>query len=128
MKTTPKGDTSVVQGPGRAAPSGTNIKGPELSGLQLEMTLGSSEHIPSKGVRTPAAASRNPEAPDTMMGMLQHASVSEEHRTLMSMVAERILSTKSRLNEAFVGLLRGFEVRTVIFSIVLYTQNAPVYR
>ena len=64
MKTQPKGDTSVAQGPG------TNNKGPGLSGLQLEMTLGSSKHIPSKGVRTPTAALRYPEAPDTLMDML----------------------------------------------------------
>ena len=114
MKIMPEGDTSVVQGPGRAAPSGTNNKGPGLSGLQPETTLGSSEHIPSKGVRTPTAASRNPEAPDTLMDMLQHASVSEEHRTLMGMVVERILSARSGLNEAFTGLLRGFEVCNVI--------------
>ena len=33
MKTTPKGETSVAQGPGCAAPTGTNNKGPRLSGL-----------------------------------------------------------------------------------------------
>ena len=63
-----------------------------------------------------------------MMGMLQHASVLEEHRTLMSTVSGRILSVKSGLNEAFMSLLRGFEVRIIIFSTVLYTQNARVYR
>ena len=119
MKTTPEGDTSAVQGPGHAAPSGTNNKGPELSGLQPETTPGSSKYIPSKGVCTPTAASRNQEAPDTLMDVLQHASISEEHRTLMGTVVERILSAKSGLNEAFMGLLRGFEVRNVIFSIVL---------
>ena len=63
------------------------------------------------------------------MDMLRYSSVSEEHRTLMGMVVERILSVKSGLNEAFTGLLRGFEVHNVIFfSIVLYMQNAPVYR
>ena len=70
MKTIPEGDAPVVQGPGLAAPSGANNKGPVLSGLQSEMTLGLSKHIPSKGVRTPTAASRNPEAPDTLMDML----------------------------------------------------------
>ena len=74
MNSTPEGDTLVVQGPGRADPLGTNNKGPGLSGLQLETTLGSSKHIPSKGVRTPTAASRNPEAPDNLMDMLQNAS------------------------------------------------------
>ena len=47
---------------------------------------------------------------------------------MMGTVVERILSAKSGLNEAFMGLLRGFEVCNVIFLIVLYTQNAPVYR
>ena len=127
MKTAPEGDTSAVKGPGCAAPMGTNNKGPGLSGLQPKMTLGSSEHILSKGVHT-AAASRNPEAPDTLMDMLQNASVLEEHCTLMGTVVERILSARSGLNEAFTGLLRGFEVCNVMFSIVLYSQNAPVYR
>ena len=62
------------------------------------------------------------------MDMLRYSSISEEHRTLMGTVFERILSAKSELNEAFMGLLRGFEVRNVIFFIALYTQNAPVYR
>ena len=119
MKTMPQGETSIAQGPGCAVPTGTNDKGPGLFDLQPETTLGLGKHIPSKGVHTPTAASRDPEAPDTLMDMLQHASVSEEHRTLMGTVVERILSTKTGLNEAFMGLLRGFEVRNVIFSIVL---------
>ena len=94
---------------------GTNNEGPELSGLQPKMTLGSSKRIPLKGVRTPAAASRDPEVPDTLMGALQSASISDEHRTLMGTVVGRILSAKSGLNEAFTGLLRGFEVCNVIF-------------
>ena len=124
MKTAPEGDTSVFQGPGHAAPSGTNNKGPGLSGLQPETTLGLSKHIPSKGARTPTTASRNPEAPDTLMDMLQHKSISEEHHTLMGTVVERILSARSVLNEAFTGLLRGFEVCNVISSVALYVKNA----
>ena len=100
-------------------PCGTNNKGPGLSDLQPETTLRSSKHIPLKGVRTPTAASRDPEAPDTWTDMLRHAPVSEEHHTLMGTVVERILSAKSGLNEAFTGLLRGFEVHNIIFSIVL---------
>ena len=34
----------------------------------------------------------------------------EEHRTLMDMVIEKVQSVKSRLNEAYTSLLRGFEV------------------
>ena len=104
----------VIKGPGSAAPTGTDNKGPGLSGLLSKATLGLSKHIPSKGVRTPAAASRSPEAPDTLMGMLQNPSILEEHHTLMGMVVERILSARSGLNEAFTGLLRGFEVCNVI--------------
>ena len=114
IKAAPEGETSVVKGPGCAGPTGTDNKGPGLSGLESKATLGSSKHIPSKGVRTPAAASRSQEVTDTLMGMLQNASISEEHRTLMGMVVERILSARSGLNEAFTGLLRGFEVCNVI--------------
>ena len=112
MKTLPEGDTSVAQGPG------ANNKGPRLSDLQPETTLMSSKHIPLKGVRTPSAASRDPVALDTLMDILRHAPVSEEHRTLMGMVVERVWSVKSGLNEAFTSLLRGLEVRSVI-SIIL---------
>ena len=53
------------------------------------------------------------------MDILRHAIVLEEHRTLMGTVVERFLSAKSGLNEAFTGLLRCFEVRNVIFLIML---------
>ena len=119
MKTTPEGDTSIVKGPGEAAPTGTNNEGPELSDLQPKTILGSSKHTLLKGVCTPAAASGNPEVLDTLMGTLQRASISEEHRTLMGTVVERILSARSGLNEAFMSLLRGFEVCHVISSIAL---------
>ena len=66
--------------------------------------------------------------PDILTNMLRQASVSKEHRTLMGTVVEKVLSVKSGLNEACMSLLRGFEVCTVIFLIVFYSQNAPVYR
>ena len=127
MKTKPD-DTSTIQGIGCAVPTGTNNRGPGLSILQPETTHRSSKHIPLKVFRTPSAALRDPEMPDTLTDTLQHAPVSEEHRTLMGTVVRRILSVKSGLNEAFMSMLRGFEVHNVIFSIVLETQNAPVYR
>ena len=122
MKTLPEGDTSVAWGPG------ANNKGPGLPGLHPETTLGTNKRIPSKGGRTPTAASGDPEAPDILTNMLRQASVSEEHRTLMGTVVVKVLSAKSGLNEAFTSLLRGFEVCTIIFPIVFYSQNAPVYR
>ena len=115
---TTRGDTLVAQGPG------TNNKGPEHFGLEPD----TNKWIPSKGGCTPTTASGDPEAPDILTNMLRHASVSKEHRTLMGTVVEKVLSVRSRLNEAFTSLLRGFEVCTVVFSIVFYSQNAPVYR
>ena len=56
---------------------------------------------------------------DTLMDILRHAPVSEEHRTLMGKVVEMVLSAEIGLNEAFTSLLRGFEVHNIIFSIVL---------
>ena len=53
--------------------------------------------------------------PDALMSLLEQAAVSEAHRTLMGMVVERIPSAKSGLHEAFMSLLRGFEVRKVIY-------------
>ena len=128
MKTRPEGDTSAVQGLGCAAPTRTNNKAPRLSDLQLETTIRFSKHIPLKGVRTPTAASRDPEALDTFMDTLWHAPISEEHHTLMGMVVEKVQSAKSGLDEAFASLIRGFEVCTVICAIVFYSQNTPVYR
>ena len=53
--------------------------------------------------------------PDALMNLLEQAAISEMHRTLMGTVVERISSAESGLHEAFVGLLRGFEVRKVIY-------------
>ena len=53
--------------------------------------------------------------PDTLMGLLEQAAISEAHRTLMGTVFERISSAKSGLNEAFTSLLKGFEVHKVIY-------------
>ena len=105
-KTQPEGNTSVAQSPG------ADNKGPELSGLRPETTSWTNKRIPSKGGRTPTSASGGPEAPDILTNMLRQASVSEEHRTLMGMVVERVVSAKSGLSEAYASLLRGFEVCT----------------
>ena len=108
----------AAQGPGN------NNEDPEQSGMQPD----TNKRIRSKGDRTPAAASRDPEVPDILTNMLWQASVSEEHRTLMGTVVKKVLSAKSGLNEDFASLLRGFEVCTVICAIVFYSENTPVYR
>ena len=81
-----EGNSLAAQSPEYSTPKGSNRKSPGLSGAQ----------------------------PDTLMGLLEQAAISEVHHTLMGMVVERISSAKSGLNEAFMSLLRGFEVRKVI--------------
>ena len=48
--------------------------------------------------------------PDVLIGFLEQAALSEEHRFLMSTVLTKISSATSGLNEAFTSLLKGFEV------------------
>ena len=47
--------------------------------------------------------------------LLERAIISEEHRTLMATVIERISSAESALHEAFMSLLTGFEVREKMY-------------
>ena len=79
----PEVNTSAARSPEYSAPKESNRKSLGLSGTQ----------------------------PDTLMGLLERAAISETHRALMGTVVERISSAKSGLNEAFTSLLRGFEVR-----------------
>ena len=55
-------------------------------------------------------ASVHPEASDTMLEALRSASIEEEHRTIMSVVIQKVQSAKSGLTEACTSLLTGFEV------------------
>ena len=48
--------------------------------------------------------------PNVLTGRLERATLSEEHRSLMSTVLTKISSATSGLNEAFTSLLKGFEV------------------
>ena len=78
----PKANPSAALSMERSAPMGGDEKGPTQFGVR----------------------------PDTLTGLLERAALSEEHRSLMSTVLEKISSTTSGLNEAFSSLLRGFEV------------------
>ena len=110
----PKGGASVTRG------SGIETNVPESPGLQPETVLEVSKRVPSLECRTPVVVSKDPRAPEMLTDMLRRASISEEHRSVMVMVVERVLSTKSGLNEAFTSLLRGFEVCDVALSIEFY--------
>ena len=125
-------DQQVTQGIKEAVPeggsptvrdSGADNKGPGLSGSQPTVILETGEQIPSKDGGAPRAASGDPEAPDILRDMLRKASVSGEQRTLMGTVVEKILSVKSGLNEAFMSLLKGFEVCDIMFSAMFYLQR-----
>ena len=122
MKTLPEGDTSVAQDPG------ANNEGPGLSGLQPETALGTDKWIPLEGRPYSYSSFRRSRSAGYIDEHAATGVVSGEHRTLMGTVVEKVLSAKSGLNEAFTSLLRGIEVCTIIFSIVFYSQNAPVYR
>ena len=87
----PEGNSSAARSPEYLAPRESNKKSSGLSGAQ----------------------------PDTLMGLLEQAAISEAHCTLMGTVVERISSAKSGLNEAFTSLLRGFEVCKVIHMYFL---------
>ena len=87
------------------------------------MILETGERVPLEDGRAPTAASGDPAAPDILRDMLRKASVWGGQRTLMGMVVEKILSSKSGLNEAFMSLLRGFEVCDVMFSTIFYLQR-----
>ena len=82
----PEGKPSANRSPGYSAPKESHRKSPEPSGVRS----------------------------DALMNHLEQAVVSETHRALMGAVIERISSAESGLHEAFMSLLRGFEVRKVI--------------
>ena len=65
---------------------------------------------------------------DVLKDLLERATISEEHRTLMGMVIERISSAESGLHEAFMSLLTGFEVREMmyIFDSTAHFKVCPV--
>ena len=96
----PEANTSAALSPERSAPTGGNKKGPAQSGNR----------------------------PDTLMGLLERAAVSEDHRSLMSMVLEKISSATSGLNEAFTSLLKGFEVHNEIRNFLVVPHALAVLR
>ena len=61
---------------------------------------------------------------DILMELLERATISEEHHTLMSTVVERISSAESRLHEAFMSLLTGFEVRKIMYDSPAHSRCA----
>ena len=114
----PEGETSAAGHMGEKIPmetgDGDHVQlGPQPNTIpEAHTALESGKQPPSKegGAPIPPVTSVHPEAPDTLLEVLQGASIVEEHRILMGTVIERVQSAKSGLTEACVSLLTGFEV------------------
>ena len=85
--------------PPSAPPSG-GAEDPEVSSRRVSPSLAGPESSAPTGVR-----------PGELKDLLERASISEGHRTLVSTVIERISSAKGGLHDAVRSLLAGFEVR-----------------
>ena len=70
-----------------------------------------------KGKTVTPAASFQPEAPDNLLEALNGASIKEEHRTIMSVVIQKVQLAKSGLTEAWNSLLTGFEARNLKYAM-----------
>ena len=97
---------------------------PEVSSRRVSPDLARPEGNPmaTRSPQYPALEESNQKSPtpsgvrsDVLKGLLEQATISEEHRTLMCMVIERISSVENGLHEAFMSLLTGFEVREMIY-------------
>ena len=85
--------------PPSAAPS-CGADDPEVSSRRVSPSPAGPESSAPIGVR-----------PVELQDFLKRASISEDHRTLMGGVIERISSAETGLYEAVRSLLTGFEVR-----------------
>ena len=56
---------------------------------------------------------------EELKDLLGRAFISEDHRALMSTVIERISSAESGLHEAVRSLLTGFEVRKMMYLLIV---------
>ena len=95
----PEASTSAALSPEHSAPTGGDKKAPAQFGGR----------------------------PDTLTGLLERAALSEDHRSLMSTVLKKISSATGWLNEAFMSLLKGFEVHNEIhnFLVVPHALGVP---
>ena len=82
-----EGNPSATRSPQYSAPKESNKKSPEPSSVRS----------------------------DALKDLLEQAAILEAHHTLMGMVIERISSAENGLHEAFMSLLKGFEVRETVY-------------
>ena len=104
--------------------SAQEVGDPEVSSRRASPDPVRSEDNPidSRSPQRPAPEESKQKSPassgvrsDVMRELVGRAAISEEHRTLMGTVMERISSAESGLHEAFMSLLTGFEVRKMMY-------------
>ena len=107
----PQGDLPDSRRKGDKTPKGSK-SGPRPDAAPEPSVVPESGRRPlrKKGKPTTPVTSVQPEAPDNLLEVLNGASVDEEHRTVMSVVIQKVQSAKSGLTEAYTSLLTGFEV------------------
>ena len=93
---------------------------PEVSSRRASSSLARPEDNPidAQSSQCPAPEESGQKSPtpsgvrsDVLRELVGRAAISDEHHVLMNTVMERISSAESRLHEAFMSLLTGFEVR-----------------
>ena len=101
---------------------------PEVSSRRVSPDPARPEGNPmaTRSPQYPALGGRNQKSPalsgvhsDVLRDLMEQAAISEEHRTFMGMVIERISSAESGLHKAARSLLTGFEVRKVMYLLTV---------
>ena len=107
----PQGDLPDSRRKGDKTPKGSESGLEPDTAPEPSMAPDSSRQPPSKRSEpTEPVTSVQPEAPNNLLETLNGASIDEEHRTIMSVVIQKVQSAKSGLTEACASLLTGFEV------------------
>ena len=107
----PQGDLPDSRPKGDKTPKGS-MPGPGPDAAPEPSVVSESGRRPlrKKGKTTTPVTSVQPAAPDNLLEALNGASIDEEHRTVMSVVIQKVQSAKSGLTEACASLQTGFEV------------------
>ena len=101
---------------------------PEVSSRRASLDLVGPEDnlIVTRSPQRPALKESKQKSPapsgmrsNVLRELLERAAISEEHCTLMGTVMERISSAESGLHEALMSLLTGFEVREMIYFLIV---------
>ena len=107
----PQGDLPDSRRKGDKTPKGSKSgPGPDTAPEPSAVSESGRRPPSKKGKPTMPVTSVQPEAPDNLLEALNGASINEEHRTVMSVVIQKVQSAKSGLTEDCASLLTGFEV------------------